>query len=106
MARAASSAIPVAVPTFIRSGHWQGHSAATMVPVMDTLLRRRILVGALWFLAGWVWVGAAVALLALPGLITPLGAVATAALAVRLYRRQTAAIPALAGTVGAAPPLD
>jgi len=53
---------------------------------MDTTFRRRLAVGALWFLAGWVWAGAAVALLALPTLVTPFGAIAAGAVAFGLYR--------------------
>ncbi|MGH2466951.1 MAG: hypothetical protein ACRDGL_04400 [Candidatus Limnocylindrales bacterium] len=53
---------------------------------MDTTFRRRLAVGALWFLTGWVWVGAAVALLALPPLLVPCGALAAGAVAFRLYR--------------------
>lgn len=68
---------------------------------MDTTFRRRLAVGALWFLAGWVWAGAAVALLALPTLVTPFGAIAAGAVAFGLNRggrRGTAPAPVQAPT--------
>ena len=73
---------------------------------MDTTNRRRLLVGTLWFLAGWVWVGAAITVLSLPALITPLGAVAVGALAAWLYRRQPARAAAIAGNLRTVAPPD
>lgn len=55
---------------------------------METTTRRRLFVGALWFLAAWVWIGAAVWLFALPSAITPLGALAIGAAAFGFYRQR------------------
>jgi hypothetical protein len=55
---------------------------------MDATLRRRLFVGSLWFLAAWVWIGAAVSVFGLPSVITPLSALAVGAAAFGLYRQR------------------